>query len=161
MFEYRILEYPPSKLNCRISHSLLKCSFYKPIWMGNLLILFSAVHPTQHQTSLLLTKFYSDKTFDLTYLWSQVVVGWCLSCHGILWGPAGETGLKRAAGAGWWSCTKQVIHKSCKLAFRCICCFPPTYPDWRDIFIHFIHSYLNASIQYEMYQKLYTNSQIC
>ena len=40
MFEYDMLEYPPSKLVCRKSLSLLKCSFYKPIWFGNLLILF-------------------------------------------------------------------------------------------------------------------------
>ena len=37
---YGMLEYPPSKLECRISHSLLKESYCTPIWMGNLLILF-------------------------------------------------------------------------------------------------------------------------
>ena len=40
MFEYCLLEYPPSKLDCRKAHSLLKCSLNQPIWKRNLLILF-------------------------------------------------------------------------------------------------------------------------
>ena len=40
VFEYCMLEYPPSKLDCRKSLSLRKCSFYQPIWRRNLLILF-------------------------------------------------------------------------------------------------------------------------
>ena len=63
MFEYDMLEYPPSKLDCRKSLSLLKCSFYKPIWMGNLLILFYACLSASILLFDLGIKWLSDQCF--------------------------------------------------------------------------------------------------
>ena len=58
MFEYDMLEYPPSKLDCRKSLSLLKCSFYKPIWRRNLLILFYFVCETYIWHSISFPKIF-------------------------------------------------------------------------------------------------------